>query len=84
MTFHRLADGKWAHTEGRTYHKHDVRAMASYESGQIKMIVSGGKVHQGPSKCRSRPKLLSALVCGFKRTFARAPSCTSKPCHEIC
>jgi hypothetical protein len=84
MTFHRLADGKWAHTERKTYHKHDVRAMASYESGQIKMIVSGGIVHQSPSKNRSRSKLLCPLVCGFKRKFASSTSCTSKPRHEIC
>jgi hypothetical protein len=48
MIFRRVADGKWAHTEGRSFHKHDVRAMASYESEQIEMIVSGGISHPFP------------------------------------
>jgi hypothetical protein len=42
MRYQRLANGKWTYVDGRTYHKHDVRAMASYESEQLKMVVSGG------------------------------------------
>jgi hypothetical protein len=42
MRFQRLGDGKWTHVSGKTYHKHDVRAMTSYESAETRMIVSGG------------------------------------------
>lgn len=42
MRYQQLTNGKWAHVGGDTYHKHDVRAMAAYESEQIRMIVSGG------------------------------------------
>lgn len=42
MRYQRLPDGKWAHVDGKTHHKHDVRAMDSFESEQIRLIVSGG------------------------------------------
>ena len=42
MRCSRLADGKWTQIGGNAFHKHDVRAMASYESQEIRMIVSGG------------------------------------------
>ena len=42
MRYQRQSNGKWSHIDGRTYHKHDVRAMASFESAQIRMILSGG------------------------------------------
>lgn len=42
MRYQRLPTGKWAHVDGKTYHKHDVRAMTSFESSQTRMIVSGG------------------------------------------
>lgn len=45
MRFQRLRNGKWTHVIGKTYHKHDVRAMTSYESAQTRMIVSGGTLH---------------------------------------
>ena len=40
--FKRLANGKWVHVDGKTFHKHDVRAMALYHSQQIRLVVSGG------------------------------------------
>ena len=45
MRYQRHSNRKWAHIDGRTYHKHDVRAMASFESAQIRMILSGGSSH---------------------------------------
>jgi U3 small nucleolar RNA-associated protein 4 len=42
MKYQRLENGKWAQIDGRTYHKHDVRAMASYESEDFNVVVSGG------------------------------------------
>lgn len=45
MRYQRHSNGKWAHIDGRTYHKHDVRAMTSFESAQIRMILSGGSSH---------------------------------------
>ena len=42
MRYQRLGNGKWAYVDGKTYHQHDIRAMASYQSEQIRMIVSGG------------------------------------------
>ena len=42
MRFERLGNGKWTHVKGGTFHKHDVRAMASFESAETRMIVSGG------------------------------------------
>jgi U3 small nucleolar RNA-associated protein 4 len=45
MRYQRHSSGKWAHIDGRTYHQHDVRAMASFQSAQIRMILSGGAFH---------------------------------------
>lgn len=42
MKYQRLANGKWTQVDGRTYHKHDVRAMTSYESEDFNVVVSGG------------------------------------------
>lgn len=37
------AGHRWAKVWGRRYHEHDVKCMASYESGPISVVVSGGK-----------------------------------------
>jgi U3 small nucleolar RNA-associated protein 4 len=37
------AGSRWAKVWGRRYHDHDVKSMASFESGRISVIVSGGK-----------------------------------------
>lgn len=44
MQMYKLIDNKrrWAHTSGRRFHSHDVRAMASYESRGMSSIVTGG------------------------------------------
>jgi U3 small nucleolar RNA-associated protein 4 len=42
MRYQRLPNGKWVHVDGKTYHKHDVRAIASFESSETRMICSGG------------------------------------------
>ena len=42
MRYQRLGNGKWAHVDGKSYHKHDVRAITSFESASSRMIVSGG------------------------------------------
>lgn len=36
------AGSRWAKAWGRRYHDHDVKSMASFESGRISVIVSGG------------------------------------------
>ncbi|EWY92538.1 hypothetical protein FOYG_06083 [Fusarium oxysporum NRRL 32931] len=36
------AGSRWAKVWGRRYHDHDVKSMASFESGRISVIVSGG------------------------------------------
>lgn len=36
--------GRWAEVAHRRAHKHDVRAMAAYESGPFSMIVTGGMI----------------------------------------
>jgi len=42
MRYRRLQNGKWVHVDGKTYHQHDVRAMASFETSEMRMICSGG------------------------------------------
>ena len=42
IRYRQLGNGKWVYVDGKSFHQHDVRAMASYESEQIRMIVSGG------------------------------------------
>jgi len=42
IQYRQLANGKWVYVDGKSFHKHDVRAMASYESEQMRLIVSGG------------------------------------------
>lgn len=37
---------RWSKVWGRRYHDHDVKAMASFESGRISVVVSGGKLYR--------------------------------------
>jgi hypothetical protein len=46
MRYQRLGNEKWTHVDGKTYHKHDVRAMTSFESEHVRMVVSGGRIFQ--------------------------------------
>lgn len=36
------AGNRWSKVWGRRYHEHDVKSMASFESGRISVVVSGG------------------------------------------
>jgi U3 small nucleolar RNA-associated protein 4 len=42
IRYRQLVNGKWVYVDGKCFHQHDVRAMASYESEQMRMTVSGG------------------------------------------
>jgi U3 small nucleolar RNA-associated protein 4 len=42
IRYRQLVNGKWVYVDGKCFHQHDVRAMTSYESEQMRMIVSGG------------------------------------------
>ncbi|KAF4124942.1 U3 small nucleolar RNA-associated protein 4 [Geosmithia morbida] len=39
---YKLNGSRWAKVWGRRYHDHDVKAMASFESGHISVVISGG------------------------------------------
>jgi U3 small nucleolar RNA-associated protein 4 len=39
------AGSRWSKVWGRRYHDHDVKSMASFESGKISVVVSGGKTN---------------------------------------
>ena len=39
------AGQRWSKVWGRRYHDHDVKAMASFESGRISVVVSGGRFY---------------------------------------
>jgi len=40
--YDRLGERKWTAVRGSSFHKHDVRAMTSFQSKDIRMVVSGG------------------------------------------
>jgi hypothetical protein len=64
MRYQRLANGRWVHADGKTFHKHDVRAMAAYESEQLKLVVSGGMFIHFVVDSRYRPNLFCTLASG--------------------
>jgi hypothetical protein len=64
MRYQRLANGRWVHADGKTFHKHDVRAMAAYESEQLKLVVSGGIFVYFVIDIRYRSNLFGALASG--------------------
>lgn len=39
------AGQRWSKVWGRRYHDHDVKSLASFESGRISVVVSGGQLH---------------------------------------
>ena len=45
MRHERTLNGNWAFHFGKMHLKHDVRAMATFESNQIRYVVSGGPVN---------------------------------------
>jgi len=85
MQFQRLEGGKWAHVGGKTYHKHDVRAMSSFDSAQTRMIVSGGipsKVTVANNRCGSN--VLGIVICRFRGESTSFASCSTRKGCESC
>jgi hypothetical protein len=68
MKFERTPDDKWIFNQGKTHLKHDVRAMSSFESEQVRFVVSGGPSH--PFPCKSDFKV-STEVYPFYRSEIR-------------
>ncbi|KAI5467556.1 WD40-repeat-containing domain protein [Mariannaea sp. PMI_226] len=74
------SDNRWAKVWGRRYHEHDVKSMASFESGRLSVVVSGGpdanpvviplremgrENHRIMSSLPQQPPLLSAADARF-------------------
>jgi U3 small nucleolar RNA-associated protein 4 len=88
--------GRWSKVFHRRYHQHDVKAMASFESKGMSVVVSGGMSLPNPPaackanimKARMQPRWSCPCALRAKRIiercpiFHRAPPCTALPKHD--